>query len=210
MLAIICWLAVGSNPTTRFIASLAECALYGKMAVENQGCECVGGIKVCKKRLFPNAPILGRKEKTMRPIDADALKEALNNWAVDLTKSKFPHYIKDDADCIIDNAPTIDAVPVVRCKDCVYGTDRTEDFQEEGERWYVVNPIDCMMYSSDGEPDFFPKDNYCGFGKRRNDEERRDDDKSCDTCKHHDKEWDDIVCDGCTKAHSNWERRDDE
>ena len=47
----------------------------------------------------------------MRLIDADALKEALNNWAVDLTKSKFPHYIKDDADCIIDNAPTVDAVP---------------------------------------------------------------------------------------------------
>lgn len=54
----------------------------------------------------------------MRLIDADALKEELNSWAVDLTKSKFPHYIKDDADCIIDNAPTIDAVPVIRCKDC--------------------------------------------------------------------------------------------
>lgn len=42
------------------------------------------------------------------------------------------------------------------------------------------------------------------------DGERKDDDKSCDTCKHYDKWWDDIVCDGCTKAHSNWERRDDE
>lgn len=49
---------------------------------------------------------------TMRLIDADALKEELNSWAVDLTKSKFPHYIKDDADCIIDTAPTIDAMPV--------------------------------------------------------------------------------------------------
>lgn len=47
----------------------------------------------------------------MRLIDADALKEELNSWAVNLTKSKFPHLIKDDADCIIDNAPTIDAVP---------------------------------------------------------------------------------------------------
>lgn len=44
----------------------------------------------------------------MRLIDADALKEELNSWAVDLTKSKALHYIKDDADCIIDNAPTID------------------------------------------------------------------------------------------------------
>lgn len=44
------------------------------------------------------------------------------------------------------------------------------------------------------------------FGLR----ERKDDDKSCDTCKHYDKGWDDIICDGCTKAHSNWERKDDE
>lgn len=39
---------------------------------------------------------------------------------------------------------------------------------------------------------------------------RKDDDKSCGTCKHYDKWWDDIVCDGCTKAHSNWEREEDE
>lgn len=62
----------------------------------------------------------------MRLIDADALKEELNSWAVDLTKSKFPHYIKDDADCIIDTAPTIDAVPVVRCKDCRWWNDGTQ------------------------------------------------------------------------------------
>ena len=56
----------------------------------------------------------------MRLIDADALKEELNNWAVDLTESKFPHYIKDDADYIIDNAPTIDAIPKEQCVSCKY------------------------------------------------------------------------------------------
>lgn len=40
--------------------------------------------------------------------------------------------------------------------------------------------------------------------------ESRDDDRSCNTCKHYDKWWDDIICDGCAKAYSNWERRDDE
>lgn len=35
-------------------------------------------------------------------------------------------------------------------------------------------------------------------------------DKNCDTCKYYDKWWYAIVCDGCTKAHSNWERKDDE
>ena len=49
----------------------------------------------------------------MRLIDADALRDEL------LGKYAFT----EEEDCIayyIDNAPTIDAVPVVRCKDCIY------------------------------------------------------------------------------------------
>lgn len=86
----------------------------------------------------------------MRLIDADALKEALNNWAVDLTKSKFPHYIKDDADCIIDSAPTIDAVPVVRCKDCKY--------------WGKVGTVCVMFWYVTDQTDF------CSFAERKDDE----------------------------------------
>ena len=57
----------------------------------------------------------------MRLIDADAYKE--------LHCKKCPGdcgvcglvYDKDDDICgLIDQAPTIDAVPVVRCKDCEY------------------------------------------------------------------------------------------
>lgn len=40
--------------------------------------------------------------------------------------------------------------------------------------------------------------------------ERKDDDKSCATCKHYDSGWDDATCDGCTTADSRWERKDDE
>lgn len=125
----------------------------------------------------------------MRLIDADALmkivdseierveeemrdaEERPNLYADEFRKHKsytvagMAHIAQD-----ILEAPTIDAVPVVRCKDCVHGTDRTDDFQEEDERWDAVNPIACMMYSSDGTPDFFPKDNYCGFGERKDDE----------------------------------------
>lgn len=47
----------------------------------------------------------------MRLIDADALKAKIN----------ANYIISDTINQAIDNAPTIDAAPVVRCKDCEYG-----------------------------------------------------------------------------------------
>lgn len=43
----------------------------------------------------------------MRPIDADELK-----------RQDFQDFSNTDVWYAIDNCPTIDAVPVVRCKDC--------------------------------------------------------------------------------------------
>ena len=52
---------------------------------------------------------MGRKER-MRLIDADALK-------IDImcVYGSNPQYIN-----WLNHAPTVDAVPVIRCKDCVY------------------------------------------------------------------------------------------
>ena len=47
----------------------------------------------------------------MRLIDADALKKHYAWWEDDRQKL---------FDSIVDSQPTVDAVPVVRCKDCVY------------------------------------------------------------------------------------------
>lgn len=46
----------------------------------------------------------------MRPIDADALLQRAipHGWST-------PKWVSD---IMIDDAPTIDAVPVIRCKDC--------------------------------------------------------------------------------------------
>lgn len=52
----------------------------------------------------------------MRPIDADALKETKYVYH-DNGEVGERLYISFDE---IDNAPTVDAVPVVRCKDCKY------------------------------------------------------------------------------------------
>lgn len=100
----------------------------------------------------------------MRLIDADALKEELNNWAVDLTKSKFPHYIKDDADCIIDTAPTVDAVPVVRCKDCEWYV--RSIIKQDGTLDKRYKPDWCDLYRRVREETYF-----CADGERRDDED---------------------------------------
>lgn len=49
----------------------------------------------------------------MRLIDADELAEKMKSrmWMVGRAS---------DAVCLIEDAPTVDAVPVVRCKDCKY------------------------------------------------------------------------------------------
>ena len=49
----------------------------------------------------------------MRPIDADELKKLRDKYI--RGEIKF-----DDEYDLIDKCPTIDAVPVVRCKDCKY------------------------------------------------------------------------------------------
>lgn len=58
----------------------------------------------------------------MRLIDADALLKKLND--------EFIPYRADVNECII-NAPTIDAVEVVRCKDCFLEDCKAKEFYGE-------------------------------------------------------------------------------
>lgn len=96
----------------------------------------------------------------MRLIDADALEpheqlEPMGNGEYEYVEVVY----KDD----IDDAPTIDAVEVVRCRDCKYRS-------EYGE-------CDCNSLYMDMEGDtigvgFVPKkDFYCSYGERREDGE---------------------------------------
>ena len=56
----------------------------------------------------------------MRLIDADAYKALHCKECPSDCGACGLVYGKDDICGLIDKAPTIDAVPVVRCKDCVY------------------------------------------------------------------------------------------
>ena len=55
----------------------------------------------------------------------------------------------------VDHAPIVDAVEVVRCKDCRFKT-----LTEDGE--YDPEDIVCEMHMSDG----FKANDYCSYGKR--------------------------------------------
>lgn len=141
----------------------------------------------------------------MRLIDADALtNDILRRW----NTNDDTDFANKEVWKALEEAPTIDAVPIEKIAEvfgnppCLYTFDCLEVqgdefmYDHRGE-WCEKN---CMHVPCVECWEQFFK----AWG------ERKDDDKSCDTCKHYDKGWDDIICDGCTKADSNWERRNDE
>ncbi len=81
----------------------------------------------------------------MRLIDADALIDKANsNGAYGYVDAKQ-----------ISDAPTVDAVPVVWCKDCVNGT---FCLNSQGAEY-----VDCMLDNySVRKPD-----DFCSYGKRK-------------------------------------------
>ena len=99
----------------------------------------------------------------MRLIDADALKEKIN--------TVFYSQIGK----IIDDAPTIDAVEVVRCKDCKHLSVTTlgmeyacwhDAYQIYGETGANAGKSVCRRIDD-------PYKFYCAFGERSNDEQKK-------------------------------------
>ena len=86
----------------------------------------------------------------MRLIDADALHEALKTkqkWVVRCGDKHNEGYTYDQVHFAIDDAPTIDAVSVVRCKECKHWND---------------NDVFCRYFVK-GHTD---ADDYCSYGER--------------------------------------------
>lgn len=95
----------------------------------------------------------------MRLIDADELKE---QWTI-----ASPEPYNTDAAEVLDSikeAPTIDAVPVVRCKDCKHHREINEK-----ERGYLMPDVlictNAEFVDSGWNP-VFP-DDFCSRGERR-------------------------------------------
>ena len=84
----------------------------------------------------------------MRLVDADALTQTimkLESWNV-------PDFVYES----INNAPTVDAVRVVRCKDCKWGTPHPE-----GDEYTKCFKLCTTFFSG----------HYCAWGERREDAE---------------------------------------
>lgn len=93
----------------------------------------------------------------MRPIDADALTE--KSWDAD-TRCGYVQVV-DVGD--IEDAPTIDAVPVVRCKYCRFSRECGEEIIR-----CTVNRNEHGYYRVLGDYD------YCSSGRRREEEEEEE------------------------------------
>lgn len=79
----------------------------------------------------------------MRLIDADELMEKYHKTPV------WDSWVE------INNAPTIDAVPVVRCKDCKHEISTADIRARTGSYWcnYKLQPCDA--------------DDFCSYGERK-------------------------------------------
>lgn len=90
----------------------------------------------------------------MRLIDADELVKSVYDKAACYTdRDGYVMVRRGEIAIMIDDAPTIDAVPVVRCKDCKYSN--TDHAISTKRTW-------CDYWAID--PDF---NDYCSHGKRK-------------------------------------------
>ena len=86
----------------------------------------------------------------MRLVNADTLP-VHKAYCVDEAGWGANFYVVDKSD--IDNAPTIDAVPVVRCEDCEY---------------YEAGECVCPWMVKSDFAHFYPlPDFFCAYGERR-------------------------------------------
>ena len=90
----------------------------------------------------------------MSLINREALL-SFEKMDADLCATCGEHHTAEDVIMMIKTAPTVDAVPVVRCKDCVNGT---VFVNKQGAEY-----VDCVLddYSVRKPTD------YCSYGKQK-------------------------------------------
>ena len=87
----------------------------------------------------------------MRPIDADRAMEIVRDQGVAHPNA---YHLTNYATLILQEAPTVDAVPVVRCKDCKWLYDEMDDYCCRSHRGLVR----------------ICENSFCSYGERKDDD----------------------------------------
>lgn len=90
-----------------------------------------------------------------RYIDADEIIKYFTIYADE-------EWTSSELEGLLNNAPTVDVVEVVRCEDCKYGS---EDYPKD-----IFPDVTEETYSCDHSTYSHDKDFYCKYGKRNNNE----------------------------------------
>ena len=101
----------------------------------------------------------------MRLIDADALsvkvEESKHNnphGGLARLKNEHNHFWR-----MICDAPTVDAVEVVRCKDCVH----SRELDKYEKQLYLPECVGCTKHSKSYSSVVMMGDDFCSYGERR-------------------------------------------
>lgn len=105
-----------------------------------------------------------------RLIDADALRKELAGWIENTNPEELNSADRAIIDCIvtIDAAPTVDAVAVVRCRDCRFA----QPISERAARAFDAERVrDCTAQRGDWKMVYgfsvVAADGYCDEGERK-------------------------------------------
>lgn len=137
----------------------------------DKGC-LLGGVEECR---IGSEKVLSRAEKKeaatepQRLIDANALKYSRVQIFYGLRDNGEPLVGGMNAvvmSCAIKDAPTIDAVEVVRCKDCVY--------YKPGKHFKDINFCQRLPYYAEKGGLNVSDEDFCSHGERRNADKSRD------------------------------------
>ena len=99
----------------------------------------------------------------MSLINREALL-SFEKMDADLCATCGEHHTAEDVIMMIKTAPTVDAVPVVRCRECKHHRDKNEQEQQ-----YLVEDI-LICTSPDATDDCWNAvwpDHFCSYGKRK-------------------------------------------
>ena len=97
----------------------------------------------------------------MRLIDADRAMEIVRDQGIAHPNA---YHLTNYATIILREAPTVDAVEVVRCRECKHHRDKNEHEQQ-----YLVEDI-LICTSTDATEDCWNAvwpDHFCSYGKRK-------------------------------------------